>query len=173
MAICAKSAIEIIRILNAAGVEAWVDGGWGVDALVGEQTREHDDLDLVMGVEHVEAAMCAVGEHGFAIVRDERPCSFVMGDAEDRRVDIHPVRFDAEGGGNQAQPNEGNWRYPPEGFTGVGQIGGEPVRCLTPEVQVLCHDRYDLDECDLADMCLLREKFGIELSERFSKVASS
>ncbi|MDH4308687.1 MAG: amino acid transporter [Acidimicrobiia bacterium] len=28
--------------------EAWVDGGWGVDALVGRQTRRHLDLDLAL-----------------------------------------------------------------------------------------------------------------------------
>jgi lincosamide nucleotidyltransferase A/C/D/E len=42
---------EVVRVLAALGrhgVTAWVDGGWGVDALLGEQVREHDDLDLVV-----------------------------------------------------------------------------------------------------------------------------
>ena len=38
----------VVTALAEAGVAAWLDGGWGVDALLGEQTREHDDLDLVM-----------------------------------------------------------------------------------------------------------------------------
>src|ERR1044071_2323870 len=28
--------------------DAIVDGGWGIDALIGRVTREHDDLDLVI-----------------------------------------------------------------------------------------------------------------------------
>jgi lincosamide nucleotidyltransferase A/C/D/E len=39
---------EILDRLAARGIEVSVDGGWGVDALLGEQTRAHDDLDLVI-----------------------------------------------------------------------------------------------------------------------------
>lgn len=35
-----------IDTLDTHGVPFWVDGGWGVDALLGEQTRSHRDLDL-------------------------------------------------------------------------------------------------------------------------------
>jgi lincosamide nucleotidyltransferase A/C/D/E len=31
-----------------AGIEVWVDGGWGIDQLLGEQTRRHEDFDLVV-----------------------------------------------------------------------------------------------------------------------------
>src|ERR1700730_3780500 len=40
-------------VLTVAGTVAeatdrwWIGGGWGVDALVGRQTRKHVDLDLV------------------------------------------------------------------------------------------------------------------------------
>jgi hypothetical protein len=40
--------VEILGWLSAASVDVWLDGGWGVDALVGEQTREHNDLDLIV-----------------------------------------------------------------------------------------------------------------------------
>jgi lincosamide nucleotidyltransferase A/C/D/E len=36
----------VLEALAAAGCPAWIGGGWGVDALVGYQTREHRDLDL-------------------------------------------------------------------------------------------------------------------------------
>jgi hypothetical protein len=39
---------------DAAGVEWWVDGGWGVDALLGGETRLHDDLDVVVRREEIE-----------------------------------------------------------------------------------------------------------------------
>lgn len=33
--------VEILRLLEAAGIAVWLDGGWGVDALLGRQTRSH------------------------------------------------------------------------------------------------------------------------------------
>src|SRR2546425_10034217 len=39
---------QIVRLLAGRGIEVWLDGGWAVDALVGYQTRNHDDLDMVV-----------------------------------------------------------------------------------------------------------------------------
>jgi lincosamide nucleotidyltransferase A/C/D/E len=47
---------EVVRLLDAfeaAKVKAWLDGGWGVDALLGRQRRTHDDLDLVVELKDV------------------------------------------------------------------------------------------------------------------------
>lgn len=40
--------IEVLADLREADCRAWVAGGWGVDALVGGQTRPHRDLDLAI-----------------------------------------------------------------------------------------------------------------------------
>lgn len=40
--------VEIVQLLNQHGIEFYVDGGWGVDALLGEQTRPHADLNIVI-----------------------------------------------------------------------------------------------------------------------------
>lgn len=165
----AASVVEILDLLESYGVKVWVDGGWGVDALVCEQTREHDDLDLIIPEDHVPTCRELLEQRGFTLYRDELPCSFVLGDKDDRRVDIHPIRFDSQGGGLQYQPNGIDWRYPPEGFSGVGWIGGRLVHCLTAEVQVICHDGYELDAGDYADMRLLRDRLEIDLPERFEQ----
>ena len=34
--------------LDNLGIKIWVDGGWGVDALLGKQTRPHKDLDIAI-----------------------------------------------------------------------------------------------------------------------------
>ena len=44
----AEAVIEAMTVLRAAGITAWIGGGWGIDALVGEQTRVHRDLDLAI-----------------------------------------------------------------------------------------------------------------------------
>ena len=38
--------LATLALLGRAGVTAWVDGGWGVDALLGVISRVHSDLDL-------------------------------------------------------------------------------------------------------------------------------
>ena len=156
--------VEVISCLEAAGIEVWLDGGWGVDALLGRQTREHDDLDVVMGIDNVEGAQKALGALGFKVTEDDEfPTRFVMAGNLDRKIDFHTVTFDNEGGGIQRLQGGGSFRYPPEGLMGSGTVGGRAMRCLTPELQVRCHQGYDPDENDHKDMMLLHVHFGVEL----------
>ncbi|WP_442920489.1 nucleotidyltransferase domain-containing protein, partial [Methanobrevibacter sp.] len=39
-------ACEILEMLSEASVKVFLDGGWGVDALIGRETRIHNDIDL-------------------------------------------------------------------------------------------------------------------------------
>jgi lincosamide nucleotidyltransferase A/C/D/E len=157
----ARDVLQVVDRLDAAGVRAWLDGGWGVDALVGDQTREHDDLDLVVALTDATAAQAALAAVGFALAEDERPTRFVVRDAADRRVDFHTIEFDETGDGVQRLQDGRSWRYPREGFSGSGRIGGRVVRCLTAEAQVLCHLGYDPDDTDRHDMALLAERCGV------------
>jgi len=34
-----KDAVEILSCAEGNGIPVWLDGGWGVDALLGEETR--------------------------------------------------------------------------------------------------------------------------------------
>ena len=49
-----KDAIALINLAESLEINVFIDGGWGVDALLGEQTREHQDIDLF--VEERQAA---------------------------------------------------------------------------------------------------------------------
>ena len=58
--------LALMDALGAAGVSAWVAGGWGVDALIGYQTRRHYDLDLVVSdtgdnLERMERVLARAG----------------------------------------------------------------------------------------------------------------
>ena len=44
----AEVVVGIYILLNDLGVELWIDGGWSVDALLGQQTRPHKDLDIAI-----------------------------------------------------------------------------------------------------------------------------
>ena len=93
--------MQVVAALRGAGVAVWIDGGWGVDALVGKQTREHDDLDGVIALGDARDAQAALAPLGFVLTETELPTRFVVRDAADRRVDFHTVTFDEEGGGVQ------------------------------------------------------------------------
>ena len=36
-----------LNLFDELDIAVWIDGGWGVDALLGECTREHQDLDIM------------------------------------------------------------------------------------------------------------------------------
>lgn len=40
--------VAVVDRLDCDRIAVWVDGAWGIDALVGHQTRYHADLDLVI-----------------------------------------------------------------------------------------------------------------------------
>jgi lincosamide nucleotidyltransferase A/C/D/E len=165
----ARSVLSVVATLEQAGVRVWLDGGWGVDALVGEQIREHDDLDCVIALVDGPAAQHALAALGFAITLDERPTRFVVRNRFDRRVDFHTVRFDATGGATQQLQDGTIAPYPAQGFTGFGHVVGVRVACLTAEVQSLHHVGYDPDEKDHHDMKLLADRFGIDLPASYRR----
>jgi CTP:molybdopterin cytidylyltransferase MocA len=149
-----RRVLEILAALRSHGVNASVDGGWGVDALVGRETRAHEDLDLVVALGDVDAIRSALRAFGYSIAEDHLPVRFVMRDATGSQLDLHTVSFDAQGGGVQPQPGGGSFRYPPEGFV-RGRIAGESVSCISAEVQLLCHLGYEPTAKDVHDVLLL------------------
>ncbi len=96
---------EVIAVLDrlaAVGLDFWVDGGWGVDALVGEQTRPHGDLDIVVGAEGLGRAADALAALDYAhdaAARPGLPARLVLHAGARRQVDLHPVVLDRHGNG--------------------------------------------------------------------------
>src|SRR5688572_32103528 len=94
-----EDVVELVDCLEAVGIDVWLDGGWGVDALLGTQTRPHDDLDLVVPLHDVPALQDALSKRGYVLVGGGAPMSFELTDDEGRQVDVHPVVFDERGDG--------------------------------------------------------------------------
>src|SRR5713226_7185669 len=135
--------LVVVGLLEAEGIDVWLDGGWGVDALLGHQTREHDDLDLVVELVHASPVIELLNNLGYSLVAGSPPKSFVMVDRRGRQVDVHPVTFNAAGGAVYQMDDGNEWVYPGEGFKGRGSVAERPMRCLSPEVQVLVHAGYE------------------------------
>ena len=107
--------------------DAIVDGGWGIDALVGRVTRAHDDLDLVVPMARATQSSEALRPVGFTERLDEPPARIVLSTPYDQRVDLHvvtPIRARDGAGG----PGGGRFTY---ALHGEGTILGRTVRCLS------------------------------------------
>jgi lincosamide nucleotidyltransferase A/C/D/E len=154
----ADDVLAVLRALDAAGVEYRLDGGWGVDALVGSETRQHLDLDLVVergDVRRIEETLAPLGFAHDAAAEPGLPARVVLRSPDGRQVDLHPVVFDETGDGWQ-ELGGGEWgRYPAAGLDGWGELGGRRVRCVTAELQLAHHRGYEPDEADDHDVALL------------------
>jgi lincosamide nucleotidyltransferase A/C/D/E len=151
---------EVLDLLAGAGVTAILCGGWGVDALVGEQTRPHGDIDLWVSVEDDGPLRAALARAGFTQLRVDSPSSYVLADQLDRQIDVHLVRFKDDGSAVYDVAGGDPYMLPPEVFT-VGTIGGREVRCVNADQQMMDHaGGYVPGATDFADMRLLHERLG-------------
>ena len=156
--------IDLLRLLDEASIDIWLDGGWGVDALLETQTREHKDADVIVRVPDVPKLRQILGQKGFVIKNGSPPNSFLLVDDSGREIDVHAVVFDVSGNGVYRMENGEDWIYPEEGFGRRGSVDGFVVQCLSPTTQVLCHAHgYTPVEKDFRDMELLHKRFGVEL----------
>jgi lincosamide nucleotidyltransferase A/C/D/E len=164
MTMTAADVLEVLQWLGDGKVEVWLMGGWGVDALVGEQTREHEDLDLIVRDDEVSRMSDVLYPHGFLLSRGAQG-GFNLRDERDRLVDVHPVRFDGRGNGHFESEDRGPFEHPAAGFAGVvGSIAGRRVACLSAEAQMANHAWGDTpDDTDFHDMGLLNARLGTSL----------
>jgi len=57
-----NAVIELMQLFDQNDIEVFVDGGWGVDALLGKQTRSHEDLDIALQRKDVPRDVSALCE---------------------------------------------------------------------------------------------------------------
>lgn len=155
----AESVIVLLGRLAAAGCAVWVAGGWGVDALLGRPTREHEDLDLAHRADQEAELTAALGALGYVLAEDARPVRWVLRDGHGGQVDLHPLVFAADGSARQESFTPGRpYEYPADCFV-TGSIGGRTVPCLSARQQVAFHAGYPPRERDVLDMRSLRAAF--------------
>jgi lincosamide nucleotidyltransferase A/C/D/E len=166
----ATDVLGLYSELETLGITIWVDGGWGVDALLGQQTRPHKDLDIVIQQKDIPRLCELLETRGYEEIKLEeaRPWNFVLGDASGRELDVHVIVVDDEGNGLYGPAQNGEM-YPAGSLTGTGSIGNQAIRCISPEWAVKFHSGYQLKEKDFRDVSALCEKFGIQLPEAFAQ----
>ena len=168
----ASDVIEVLGLLDARGIAVWLNGGWGVDALLAHQTREHDDLDITIPATDHQAYVDLMDALGFTTFRVDNDFNWVLMDHHGRLVDVHLVDFS-----ETRQSDQGATIYGPAGLPfevgsleGRGEISGREVRCETADFQVRGHTNYPPDEHDYLDVLALCRAFSIEMPELFTSM---
>jgi len=167
--ISASDVVELLSWLEQHGINAWLNGGWGVDALLGHQTREHEDLDITISAADRAAYTTAMEAAGFRTYRVDNDFNWVLSDGRERLVDVHLVDF------SETAVNEsGVSMYGPAGLPfevgsleGRGTVAAKSVRCETADFQVRGHTGYTPDENDYRDVLALCQAFDIEVPAVF------
>jgi lincosamide nucleotidyltransferase A/C/D/E len=188
----AEDVAELYALLRDHGVQLWIDGGWGIDALLQRQTRPHKDLDAFVAFADLPLMAGLLSSRGFglkeiwsenrwirhgevvpvigrATPEPEVATAFVLKDARGRELDIHVLAVDAQGRGTPLWECE--LAFLPDALQGLGTLGGLPVRCLSATMHMRTHSGYVLQEKDFQDLRQLHERFGVAYPEDFPQGA--
>lgn len=153
----AGEVIGIYKLLADKGILITIDGGWGIDALMGEQTRKHNDLDIAVEHKDVPKLREILSDKGYRDTDrpDKKDFNFVLEDDQGYEVDMHSYTFDENKKVVYGIP------YPYDSLKGKGIIDGVPVRCIALEYVIQFHENYEPDEDDINDIKALIKKFNI------------
>ena len=160
-----EDASEIIRFALQNGIKVYLDGGWGVDALLGRETRIHNDIDLFVEMRNYHDYIRIIKENGFVEVPMEYTTDnhTVWKDDKQRIIDLHCFAFSDDG-----ILYDGD-TFPLGTFSGKGKIGDITVSCIEPLSQVMFHLGYEHDENDVHDVLLLCAEFDIAIPDEYKQ----
>lgn len=170
MAMEAQDVLDVLEVLAEAGVSPTLEGGWGVEALLGAQHRDHADVDLVIDLREVKPAVQALAEVGFDVVDHDGVSSVRLGDSYERVIDLRSVSSDHHGNAWVASrdPEVGPPDFPAESFT-YGWVAGRQVPCFSPDVLAALHRGYEPTEIDREDVLRLGERFNTPVPAEFRR----
>jgi lincosamide nucleotidyltransferase A/C/D/E len=165
----AAEAAGLLGLLSEHGVDTCVGGGWGVDALLGQQTREHSDLDLWLEATSLESLFRVFANQDLDRIHPwpgDRPWNFVLHDGRTRRVDLHLYEHIGDGlihYGSVLDP----FVLPTTALSHQGLINGQAVRCEDPSWAVSFHTGYLPRPSDHHDVMRLCERYDLPLPPEY------
>ncbi len=155
-------ATEVLRVVDAAhtaGAEAWVGGGWGIDALVGHQRRHHADLDLLCPADPVAERLVAEAlmSAGYRLLTERDtaypplPRRLIYSNSSGGLIDLIPVPAELPPFELVRFENDGVIRWTGPSIA-EGTIAGTTVPCLSVTCQQALHRGYRLRSRQKGDL---------------------
>ncbi len=145
---------QILQFAIDAEIKVFLDGGWGVDALLGYQSRAHNDIDIFVEKKDYQNFIEMMKANDFYEIKMEYTTlnHTVWEDAKNRIVDLHCFEYTGEG----EILYEGD-NFPVETFSGKGKIEEIEVSCIEPYSQVMFHLGYEFDENEIPTVSAIQE----------------
>lgn len=157
--------VEFWNLAEKHGLDICIDGGWAVDAVLGQQTRAHGDLDIALPASRVPDLRRLMSERGYSELPrpDSWEHNFVLQDSHGRTLDVHSYELNPDGS------NAGGVPYTAEQLCGSGLVLGVAVRCVPPAWLVIFHTGYQLRDNDYHDVQRLCSRFNLPLPAEYQK----
>lgn len=146
-----ETLFHILDFFESIEVSYWLDGGWGVDILTGQQNREHRDIDIDFDAKYTENVILQLKKIGYVVDVDWMPSRMELKHDKYGYLDIHPIDFNSDGSITQADPQGGKYIFQREWFSSTKYKGRE-IPCISKEAQLLFHSGYELKEKDYFDI---------------------
>lgn len=164
----AENVVEFYSLLEELGIDVWIDGGWGIDALIKKQTRPHEDLDVVVQEKDVLKIKELLTSQGYEVLeRDDLAENyFHMADDKGHEIDITAIHFDERGDGIFG-PVENHKMNPRDSFSGIGAINSHKVKCVSLEYAIKFKLDHEVAKHDAEDVKALCQKFNLEVPSRY------
>ena len=81
---------QVLDLLESLDMQFWLDGGWGVDVLYGQQTRLHRDIDIDFDANYTDQLLDLLQERGYQIETNWLPTRVELYSKDLGYIDIHP-----------------------------------------------------------------------------------
>ena len=147
--------LVVLQALEIVGCRYWLEGGWGVDTLVGRQTRPHRDLDVDFDAAYEAEALAALQELDYVVETDWRPNRVELVAPARGWVHLHRLVLDEAGSARQAALDGSYHRFDRSWFT-LESWTADPYP-VTAQAQRLFREGYEHRPVDRHDLDLLEE----------------
>lgn len=146
----------VINLLEKLGIKYWIDGGWGVDVLYGDQTRNHRDIDIDFDAQQTKKLLKKLLQFGYNIETDLRPVRIELYSNKYGYLDIHPFILNKDGTSKQANFEGGFYEFDKD-FFGKAIFREKNIPCISLKGQKIFHAGYELRDKDKHDISIIEE----------------
>jgi hypothetical protein len=164
---------KVTAVMQAAGISAWLFGGWGLDARIGRITREHGDVEFWVERIHAErskAVLAGAGATALTTQPPEEACEFTLDD-----VPFSTAYFDRRPDGSSIQllGRFSDWLFPPGSFGDEHvTLDGMPVLAMSVSGMLAMKEQFPhlrnggpWRQKDIDDIEILRQLAAVERAD--------